>query len=525
MPISSIEPYGFENSKNGRLLALLGVLTGAQVRARKKVPIPSDADFSPVVAVNNNRMKSSSGEVFRAGNAASDSEQPAAVASIPQSLVLMNFVEISSFLPSNLQEQVCTVTITGFPLVQKLVTENIILQMLPKIRFSWSAIDNTKVENRLVFMRFASVEELRWFSSPSVLQLFQTTLRCSVTFDPASISHLNDVAEVEYSAPNTIASILAVNNEDSAGSYYQYNVVEAELVEVPKDIKEQTRRDIVRFRTKVLKDEKENRRREAEAERIRAKSKLKELFLDAVQQQNEQTDVAMAEVDEHEELDDVQYGAFVESEKQKKYQDAYEAKAALLAEREVSQRDYAAASLEKERNYEQKLLDNKLESMRHWRNFDETSSNYESSRVGLFFTDRPEYLRLRLKEREKEEAMDAADEEEESRENSAPEKAAKFMAAMAPEKIMTKPPKSKQPLDFSAMDGDLWQKRIGDLVEEFLGVKEDFVISFIYKHLLAHGFNKNEELADELTEILDDDAKTVVQMLEEYAEEVGMGAE
>lgn len=527
MPISSIEPYSVQTDKNSALLSLLGTTETTYIRSRHRIPIPANVDFSSIIKANNSKILNNSNEISKHPHSTETSEEVSQVEHVSQNLTLSRFVEVNEFLPSNFQEQICTVTIKNFPVVLELATESVLMHFLDKTKFLWSIIENSNVEGRLIFIRFSSIDHLRWFFSENVQLVFHEAFGAQICTEPLAGEYLKDLPKEPFSASLApiralLAAAKAGKGDNSGLDYYnKYKVDEQELIEVPKDLKENIKRDIVRFRTKVLKDEKENRRKEAEAERIRTKNKLKMLFLDAAKHDEEPVDTPMAESAEHEEMDDAQYDAFLQEESAQKYQDSYLTKVAALAELERSQRAILAANLERERSYEKQVLNNKLQNLQQWKSFDDEKIDSDlPARLRLYYTNHPEYLRQRAKEREQEEALDAADEEDEKKELAAHENASQFLSSFVKENAAKNSPAlskiSVPDVVFAKLDTASLRSKISDLVEEFLGVKEDFVIDFIYKHLIAHNFGKNQELIDELTEILDEDAVTIIERLREY---------
>ena len=524
MPISSIEPYNVQTDKNSALLSLLGTTETTYIRSRHRIPIPANVDFSSIIKANNSKILNNTNDIPKDPQGTQTSEEVSQVEHVSQNLTLSLFVNVNDFLPSNFQEQVCTVTIKNFPVVLELATESVLMHFFDKTKFSWSIIENSNIENRLIFIRFSSIDHLRWFLAKNVQHGFHEAFGAQVYTEPLAGEYLKDLPEEPFSASLApIRALLAASKADKGDDagldyYNKYKVDEQELIEVPKDLKEDIKRDIIRFRTKVLKDEKENRRKEAEAERIRTKNKLKSLFLDAVKQDDEPVDTPMTESAEHEEMDDAQYDAFLKEESAKKYHDLYQTKVSALDELEKSQRAVLAANLERERSYEKQVLDSKLQILQQWKNFDDEKIDPDlPARFRLYYTNHPEYLRLRAKEREQEEALDAADEEAEKKELAAHENASQFLSSFVKENVTENTPtkNSVSNVVFANLDTESLRSKICDLVEEFLGVKEDFVIDFIYKHLIAHNFEKNQELIDELTEILDEDAVTVIERLKE----------
>lgn len=526
MTFSTLEPYNIQTKKNEAILSILRS-SPASIRSRYKTPIPTNVDFSSIVQANNSKIISNGNEITEETNKIEDPNEITEATTITQSLKVMHFVNIADFMPSNFQEQVCTITVKNFPMVLDLVIENLLVYFFSNFKFSWSFIDDSHVEGRLIFIRFGSMDHVRWLANELVMLRFKTAFAGStIHFEPFASEYLKDLPDEQFTG--SLASIKALLtskklDSDDAGpaNYDAYRVDESELIEVPKDLKETIKKDIIRFRTKVLKDEKENRRKEAESERIRTKNKLQSLFLDAAKQDLEMDEAPFVESTEHEEMTDSQYEAFLKSQREKEYNDKYLAKVNALTELEQNQRTFLTSSLERARNYEQQVLDNKLESLKVWKQFDDNKHDPDlPAKYHLHHNNYPEYLRLRAIEKEREENRDAADEEAERQEEDARKNANQFMTSLSesiPAEVAPKSKSTSSDVVIANLDATVFRSKIGELVEEFLGVKEEFVIDFIFKHLVAHNFDKNDDLLADLTEILDDDAIIVIERLQQYA--------
>lgn len=70
-------------------------------------------------------------------------------------------------------------------------------------------------------------------------------------------------------------------------SYSDYKVDYNDLIDVPNEMKEGIIRDIIKFRSRMLLIEKENRQKQIENERLVTKNKLNELFKGLKRQKRE----------------------------------------------------------------------------------------------------------------------------------------------------------------------------------------------------------------------------------------------
>ena len=74
--------------------------------------------------------------------------------------------------------------------------------------------------------------------------------------------------------------------------------------------------------------------------------------------------------------------------------------------------------------------------------------------------------------------------------------------------IIDLPPTVKQSL----------QEKIVELVENSLGIKDEFLIQVINENLEASNLDNKQELIDELVQVLDEDAESLVNELWDYIE-------
>ena len=74
--------------------------------------------------------------------------------------------------------------------------------------------------------------------------------------------------------------------------------------------------------------------------------------------------------------------------------------------------------------------------------------------------------------------------------------------------IIDLPPTVKQSL----------QEKIVELVEDSLGIKDEFLIQVINENLEASNLDNKQELIDELVQVLDEDAESLVNELWDYIE-------
>ncbi|OBA23125.1 hypothetical protein METBIDRAFT_63364 [Metschnikowia bicuspidata var. bicuspidata NRRL YB-4993] len=355
---------------------------------------------------------------------------------------------------------------------------------------------------------------------------------------------------------------------DEAMQYYRtYKVEHSELVEVPKELKAAIVRDIIRFRAKVLTIERDARKREIERERREARRRLTRIFeairssaslekggpLDAALDAGLETTGPLDALEKGDTrgiadtpgtprpldlLDDAEYDAHVAAQEESRQKTLYDAQYQRLRALEDSEQALLVERLLNARAYEQTLIENKLAYMDDYKTLqdqDEASATMagwasaESGLLRLHSTNHGEYLRLRNHKRAREEAMDDEDrlDEQKSRASAG---AVGYLRLRNHKRAREEAMDDEDRLDEQksrASAGAVGvalppsglaslKEKIASLVEEYLGIREDLLIDFIYEFVLDNNLARGDELVTELQETLDEDSRTVVDQLHEY---------
>lgn len=481
----------------------------------------------------------------------------------------LHHMPISQLMPTDLRQQITTVALNPFPNVKLSAIERILAVLVGKCpygdineSYKWSIIHDENLENRLLFVRFASVAILLWFVQNCRPLLATVAPGCALRMDRQSEelvsqeTRLLDPESAQF-AKNEIERILknrknyertssrtGTEDLDEVMKYYKtYKVDSGELVEVPKDMKEQIVKDIIRFRSKVLSIEKDRRKKEMEQERKKAKTRLKRIFEGIKETAPGAPVLAEKEEDlkepEKTELDDMsekEYSEYLAAQEKEAFAKKYDEKLRHLQHLEASEKLKLQAKLEALRGYEDRLLENKLASVESLKGFlgldyDKilsSTSDTTSSRLRLFYANHSEYIRNRYKERSAEEAADAEDALLEAQNATKDQKYALSVApAPVPETVVDAPKtvgdisKTVEVASLSPSQLLLVQAKISALIEEYLGIKEEVLIEFIYDFVLQKGLSQKEELVNELSETLDDDAPSVANELWAYIGNMG----
>lgn len=472
------------------------------------------------------------------------------------------FVDLADFMAKNLKEQITTVALKGFPNLKNTVIEGILRKCLSangdQDSFTWSVLSPEHIDNKIVFLRFNSIEGINWFHDTLIDLLSMVFDRFEVTFDSESSNYIRSESstldsKVSERLKNEIKAILSnrknyerfslkteTEDLDQALQYYNsYEVDDAELIDVPKDLKEKIRNDIIKFRSKVLAIERENRKHEMDVERRQAKIRLKRIYEGITETGDnisnpeiEMKDGALdTEDEEYKNYNDEEYERLIKQEESKALEDVYQEKFSEMQHLETTEKATLLDQLQSLAKYENILIENKARIIEEIRDFEDYNVNahdlvaLDPNKIRLYYRNYPEYLKVRNQEREDEDKKDQLDRENEEKELAATSNTNKLLSTFIPPAEFIKSSdviadKSNggaiSQLNSSQME--LIYTKICNLIEEYLGVQEKVLIDFIYDFIKIKGPFQRQSLIDELAETLDEDSEIVVDELFSYIE-------
>lgn len=463
---------------------------------------------------------------------------------------------VDTFFPKNLKEQVNTINITKVPALKKVVLEGILKSILKRCGsqelFWWNMTNTEHIDYRIVFIRFESIDILNWFlhnGTKILKEIFDGVNVQTESFASKYLDELDQPAKLNEGEFDVIvfeAKNLLENPEvyektshktgtedlDLAMQYYSNYVVNAnDLLEVPKDMKDNIVNDIIKFRSRVLSIEKNRRKQEIEEERKQAKQKLQRIFEGIQANEEKEAEVSGDDAvipedeeieEEYQDLSDEQYEEMLRKREEIEQETRYRELLSGLHNIEKGEKDSLTERLKSLQNYENYIIENKakfVEDFKHFIDYDLACADQlmtlNPNRIRLYYTNHPEYLAIRTQERAQEEASDLADAKAEQEEEEKLEpKIKKPAIALNPEQATPKDGFAEQKImNVSDLDssklGSL-RSKIEDLIEEYLGIKEEVLINFVYDFLLTNNMLAKEELIGELSETLEDDSEIVV---------------
>lgn len=546
--ITLASPFTVNGNGNQSVLSsLLGYVPKTAPILASWIPVSNKVDISTIVQQNNLSILDGTQAGRGSSKQETDIVDDEVMATQEEDVEPASFVPLERLNPQNRLEQITTVLIQGFPSLKRPVIDRIFRQLvhsgpesIPK-NFTWSFVVEGATgihgDRKNVFLRLGGLVAVEWLHKnsaifadalPDLLIVFDQEVDGSDAEETKSKDEFTSyVTKVLLNRANFSRGLGRTGTEDldQVMQYYRtYKVEDSELVEVPKDMKETIVKDIINFRSKMLQLERERRKKEIEQERRKAKARLTKMFMgirEAVGVTETANDSEVEDVEEKgdplDSLLEEEYAKHIAEQETKKAAADYKAKLEEMERMEKNEKQSLLNQLVLLQNYESNLIDNKDTYMEDIKNFDDMNvprANASlSSKLQLYYSNHLEYVRLRNLERSREEELDKADEKEELQ--STPSVHSFSLPAKK-----TLPVEKSEPVGLDIVVSSLSEvklesikSKICDLVEEYLGIKENLLIDFIFEFVKDHGLGKRQELIDELVETLDDDSTTVVDLL------------
>ncbi|EGV60802.1 U1 snRNP component [Yamadazyma tenuis] len=455
-----------------------------------RIPVPRDLDVNQIIAENTEKLNHETDEPQT-----DDDEAP-----------LAHFVPLPQLQAASLKDQVTLVVFKGFRPVKDRFIERIFNTITR--HYKWSKLESA--DSLVVYLQARTLKDLKLVQAN--LDLFDGISE-SVSVNTYGVS-LDEVPLKDIDKPtvqNTISSILNHSNNfvdpsqesrDPSDYGQSYKVDSNELIEVPNSMKEAITQELIKFRSIMLIKEKQKRSRELAEERSKSKRLMNQLFnknLD-VQMEVEPELEAQEPAEVMPELDDAQYEQYLEKESARQHGERYKAKLGDLVQLKT-RKAHLVARHQKAKNYELYLIDNKFKFIDDLKN---TEERFDFS----------SYLRLRSKEKQKEEEVDEidrvehADDVEEPMQEPMKEVPVEVEVAPLPFASDVKAP---DVTGLSEAQLGKVKTKIEQLVELYIGIKETELVEFIYDSLV----DKSIDMA-ELTETFDNDAVSLINDLNEF---------
>lgn len=558
--IAFVTPFSISSTNNSKLISLLSetkvnldkrdTTNEAPLPLNFSIPTTSQFDASTLVELNNTRILSQSSEQRNNKQQVSNT----AMETVDENDEPKLLIDIDSIMPSNLQEQLSTIVLNNFPNLKNNVIEQVLSNTInfstdktpePRRSFHWSQIDYEFSDLKVVFIRFGKVEDAKWF--------IETYYRIDTLLPKVELNYSHQVRERLADVPshpetnqeslkNRLKLMLYASKnfakpkvhgveelDQVMQSYSNYKVDYNDLIDVPNEMKEGIIKDIIKFRSRMLLIEKENRQKQIEQERVVTKNKLNELFkgIEKTEQEKKKkeeqstSEVAIKEEvvtipEQFESLNDEEYSKMIDEREANEYSQEYQSRLANFSKHHASEKSKLEFKLEKLLNYESNLIELKLSHIENMR-------NYEKSEVSTLYTYRyNDYLKQRNAKRSLELRMDAEDAAAEEKELTEIEQEPDVPIKKKKLDVNDKLKLSNLP-DLQFLTADMKERihdKINALVEEYLGIQDDFLVDVIKQHIEVNNFGGKAVLVQDLVEVLDEDAGNLVNDLYSFAESI-----
>lgn len=463
------------------------------------------------------------------------------------------FIPIKDFYPKNLKDQLGILIIQNFPNLKKMAIEKVLLK-LTKAKFYWSLFEYEFLDNQLVFIKFNKVLDANAFYN-----LYNTKL--SEILNSEKVHLISDLALSKYCKQDdkdedkdeksgdkdtttdipastllSVSQLLKskrsdiINIEDSTevSEYYgNYKVDSAELVDVPNHMKVAIIKDIIKFRSSVLIREKQNRLKDLETERHNTILRLKK-FSEDIKEANDEMITESGKnynsnneaSDPFEDLNDEEYEKLLNDEVKAKLESEYK-KTSLQMERiESTELGVLKTKLNDLKDYENTLIDNKIKFIDDLRDITNEQNSTLPSIVFLHQKDHSQYIKLRSQKRTIEETRDADDRRNEEEHNNRKKSDIIKTSLSLPQTHLKPKILAINIQEFLVDQTSSMNAKIEELVEEYLGIKDEYLVNNIKQNLSANNLSAKEQLIADLVEVLDDDAENLISDLFNYIKEL-----
>lgn len=555
-----VAPISYSNENNSLLLSLLKNYFPSHpldISSDTLIPVKSGLDVDGIIRHNNKRTPRGHNQMTSENHSDSIEVDAEEVVEDGDDTDPENWRSFDLFNPRNRLEQMNTVLLQDFPRLKKqaiVICLDLFLSLnslKTSKNYVFSFISETiGRDGRGVFVRFLSLDVTQWVKRnvhvifPNVIAAFDEEVDATFSKEllPAELNGVD--TEIHKVCANTRnysgrSKLTGTEDLDEVMKYYRtYKVENSELVEVPKELKEVIVKDILKFRSKMLMIERQRREQEIENERRRARNRLILIYegIKAAPVGSEaeemDTDEEQPMADPLDKLTDAEYEEHIAKEKSLEDEALWSAQLQEIERLEALEKTPMVRKLQKELAYEESLVENKIIYMDETKELAEmdftvaATTPIGNSTAQLYYTNNAEYLRIRNQSRAHEEEMDAVDEKIELEENPEPSKAVRFAASKVSKENNSEEDEKKNEkklsqsivilASFPAKKLKALKDKISSLVEEYLGIKEELLIEFIYDFMMEKNTEAREELVTELQETLDEDSNTVVDELHSY---------
>ncbi|CCH42021.1 U1 small nuclear ribonucleoprotein [Wickerhamomyces ciferrii] len=401
---------------------------------------------------------------------------------------LSKFLELKSFKPQGLKDQLMEIVIKGVKILNNLIIEQV-LNYLTTGEYVWSCIDGNN-QDKIIFIRFinedglVNLSQIKKFLGLNGFKYDDSQWEICIEDNTENLINDSQITVDKLDQEglrNKINELLEGSKlEKPIDHGLDYKIDEMELIDLPQDVLPQLYKDIKEFRLKVLENERKKRAKESLEELKRSKGQLRKLF---EKFQNEESEIVEDDDDSSDEDD-------LNDEDYEKEQ--------INLQKEEMLKNYnnKLKVVEHEESYNQELIEKFNDLNNYERSLNKDINGME---LGQFKPSNRDKIM--------EEDMDSKDREEEKHQLEIKSQSMNFLESIN----INIPLKQKEQvtiddLDESQLEQVLTRLKpiINQIIQEFLGTQEDELLEYILE--IIKDTKSKVELIKELNETFDEDS-------------------
>lgn len=425
------------------------------------------------------------------------------------SLKVHKFKDIEQLQVDNYYDQISLVVFTQFKLDNKLFIELLFNQFISD--YHWSFVKN--FESVTVMLKVNNLKDLctlndnvELFKSVSEKVLIKMPVEeigdievSKKTIEEAKILQL--VSDLIEKNKNNDKSSDEKTNVSLDNYYNSYPVDANELIDVPKLMKNKIINELIKFRSRMLIKEHQKRQSELNHERIKAKQLLTNIFNneDRVKDDDMVVDAIVEPPEEMAELNDQGYEDYLNQKLETEMSAKYHDKLRQIAQQKL-QKNTLQNKVNQLTNYEMDLINNKFKLID---NLKAGSQSYH------------DYIRYKYKSYQAEEIRDNEDRSQDTETSAEPKEPSteepKEDHKEENEEENKESTEIKELPPLNEEQKSKLQHKLGELVEQYIGIKEDELIQFLYDNLVAHSLTREEAY-----ETFDNDTDNLINEINQF---------
>ncbi|KAG7767739.1 hypothetical protein KL931_003552 [Ogataea haglerorum] len=390
-------------------------------------------------------------------------------------------------------------------------------------KFSWTALNNDTINSKIIFIEFHDLLTLYLFekmvnSENIKVRLKQTArMACEKLADSIEITEIDSfkfnerLSQIEKHETLRKRGTQNINGQDQV-----YIVDSKDLEDVPPDMLDLVKQNLIDFRMRVLYLESQKKEQQMIRDKQLSKMKLRRMLPTS----NDRTDDESDDEIQDDGIDDEEFKNQQETQAQIRAEKTF-----LMRIQQTRKRDEARLkSIEAfHKNIEHHAYETEYVVSARKRFLDSFVSGIKDASNKIdqnfsYYVNHSNYLAFRSKRKQEEERMDAIDRDEEAKERDATAEQEEFMASFTKKSVKISLRKKGEAPALSEEQVEKVRRKAEEVLEEFLGVREeslvDFIVSFVSNNYYR-GKDNDEYRAfvSELAETLDEDAETAVDQV------------